>query len=405
MGPQEIKPGVYWVGVVDWNLRNFHGYSQTYRGTTYNAYLVVDDSITLFDTVDWKYREEFLCQIAQVVDPERIDTLVVNHTEPDHAGSLPYVVDRIRPKRIYISKTGEKFLRGRFSCQDWPLQPVENQQSISLGHRSVQFLETKMLHWPDSMVAYIPEDKLLISQDAFGQNIASSERLDDWISWPELKGEMAHYFANIILPYSARVPKAIQAIQSLGWEFDTIAPDHGLILQKHLSDALSAYLEFAAQKPRRKAVIFYDSMWRSTEKMAEALGSGLASRGISVNIFHLKSWHHSDVMSHVWNSALVAAGSPTHNNNIMPLVADMLTYMQGLRPQNKLGFAFGSYGWSGESPKILGRWLAGMEAEQPLDPLGVQHVPDHNAYEELASAGRTLAEHIEKRVEQAATQD
>ena len=402
MGPQEIKPGIHWVGVVDWNLRNFHGYSQTYQGTTYNAYLVVDgDTITLFDTVAWKYREELMCQIARVVDPERIDQIVVHHVEPDHAGSLPYVVERVRPKRIYASKMGYKFLRGRFACKDWPLEVVENGQTISLGQRSAQFAETRMLHWPDSMVSYIPEEKLLISQDAFGQNIASSERFDHWISWPELKKEMAHYFANIILPYSAKVPKALEAIQGLGWDIQMIAPDHGLILDKHAADAVSAYLEFAAQKPEKKAVVFYDTMWHSTEKMAEALASGLNDEGVSVKLYSLKSWHHSDVMAEVWNAAAVLAGSPTHNNNIMPLVADMLTYMQGLRPKNKLGLAFGSYGWSGESPRIISRWLEQSDMKQPLDPISVQHVPGHETYRELVDKAGTLARHIEDRVRRA----
>ncbi|MCF8030476.1 MAG: FprA family A-type flavoprotein [Desulfohalobiaceae bacterium] len=403
MGPQEIKPGIYWVGVVDWNLRNFHGYSQTYQGTTYNAYLVLDEKITLFDTVAWKYREEFMCQIAQVVEPEKIDQIVVHHVEPDHAGSLPYVVDRTRPRTIYASKMGEKFLRGRFSCQNWPLETVANGQQISLGKRSAQFAETRMLHWPDSMVSFIPEEKLLISQDAFGQNIASSERFDDWISWPELKREMAHYFANIILPYSDRVPKALEAIQSLGWDIQMIAPDHGLILQSHVADAVAAYQEFAAQKPEKKAVVFYDTMWQSTEKMAEALASGLTAQGVSVKLYHLKSWHHSDVMAQVWNAAAVVAGSPTHNNNVMPLVADMLTYMQGLRPKNKLGLAFGSYGWSGESPDIISRWLEQIGVEQPLDPFGVKHVPGHDTYRELVRTAESLAGHIEDKVRQART--
>ncbi len=394
MGPIEIKPDIYWVGVVDWNLRNFHGYSRTKQGTTYNAYLMIDDSITLFDTVDWKYREEFMCQIAQIVDPEKIDTLVVNHVEPDHAGSLPYIVDRIKPKRILCSKMGQKFIQGRFHATDWPVEPVSNEQTVRLGRRSVQFLETRMLHWPDSMVSFIPEERLLISQDAFGQNIASSERYDDWIDWSELKSEMAHYYANIILPFSAKVPKAVQKIQELGWDIDMIAPDHGLILKEHVADAIQAYLEFAEQKPTPKAVIFYDTMWRTTEKMAEALASGLSKNDISVKLYHLKSWHHSDVMNQVWNCAAVLGGSPTHNNNVLPLVADMLTYMQGLRPKHKIGFGFGSYGWSGESPKIIHSWLGKMGMELPVEPFAQLHAPTHEEYQKLHQVADKLAETI-----------
>jgi len=398
MNPCEIKPGVYWVGVVDWNLRDFHGYSQTQRGTTYNAYLVMDDHITLFDTVSAKYKDQFLCQISQVVDLDRIDYIVVNHVEKDHSGSLPALVEAIGPKKIFASKTGEQFIHSIFHPENWPIEAVDNEQTISLGRRSVQFLETRMLHWPDSMVSYIPEDKLLISQDAFGQNIASSERFDDWIAWDDLKSEMAHYYANIILPYSALVPKAIQKIQELGWDIDTIAPDHGLILQSHVSDAIGAYLEFAEQKPKSKAVVFYDTMWGSTELMAEALASGLDQAGISVRVFHLKKWHHSDVMEQVWDAAAVLAGSPTHNNNFMPLVADMLTYMKGLRPKNKLGFAFGSYGWSGESPRLIQEWLSGMNMETPEEPAALRHVPGHEDLQALAGTSRRLAEAIREKV-------
>jgi len=401
MKPVEIKPGIHWVGVVDWNLRNFHGYSQTRYGSTYNAYLLIDDKVTLFDTVDFKYRQEFLCQINHLVNPKDIDYLVVNHVEPDHSGSLAAIVEEIQPEKILTSKMGEQFIQGRFHPEGWPIETVDNEQVVSLGKRSVQFLETRMLHWPDSMVSFIPEEKLLISQDAFGQNIASSERFDDHIDWTTLKQEMAHYYANIILPYSPKVPKAVQKIQDLGWDIDMIAPDHGLILRKHIGDTIQAYLEFAAQKPTEKAVIVYDTMWRSTEKMAEVLASGLTEAGITVKPFHLKSWHHSDVMGEVWDAGAVLAGSPTHNNNIMPLMADMLTYMKGLKPKNKIGFAFGSYGWSGESPKIIANWLDEMGMEQVVEPAKIKHVPTHEDYRQLTEAAGTIAQAIKDRVARA----
>ncbi|MFP4259148.1 MAG: FprA family A-type flavoprotein [Desulfovermiculus sp.] len=399
MNPVEIKPGIYWVGAVDWNLRDFHGYSKASRGTTYNAYLVLDDKVTLFDTVDSRFTNELLCQIAQIIDPEKINQIVVNHCEPDHSGCLAAVVDRIKPEIIYTSKIGEQFLAGRFHNHNWPVHAVQNKEILSLGKRSVQFLETRMLHWPDSMVSFIPEDKLLISQDAFGQNIASSQRFDEWIEWPELKSFMAHYYANIILPFSAQVPKAVQAIQELGWEIDMIAPDHGLVLRNNVSNALAAYHEFAAQKPKAKAVIVYDTMWRSTAAMADSLASGLSAEDIEVKLFSIKSWHHSDVMGEIWDAGAVLVGSPTHNNGVMPLIADMLTYMQGLKPQNKLGFAFGSYGWSGEAPKKIARWLQDMGMDMPEDPAAIKHVPTHQDVGELFATAQRLGRQIKDRGE------
>ncbi len=398
MNPTEIKPGIYWVGVVDWNLRSFHGYSMTKHGTTYNAFLVIDDKITLFDTVDAKYCQQFLSTISQVVALDQIDYLVVNHVEPDHSGSLPLVVDKIRPERIFISKMGHKCVQARFQQTDsWPLETINNEQILSLGKRKVQFLETRMLHWPDSMVSYISEDKLLISQDAFGQNIASSERFDDWIDWTTLKNEMANYYANIILPFSTRVPKVFDKIQELGWEIDMIAPDHGLILKENVDQSLQAYLEFAAQKPKEKAVICYDTMWKSTELMAEHLAASLAQHGISVSLYNLKSWHHSDVMGDLWDSAAVLVGSPTHNNGILPLVADMLTYMKGLKPQNKIGFGFGSYGWSGEAPKQITEWLRGINMDIIEDPVSAFHVPTDKDYAHLGDIAESLAQTIRQR--------
>ncbi|MFO7803944.1 MAG: FprA family A-type flavoprotein [Desulfovermiculus sp.] len=398
MNPVEIKPGVYWVGGIDWNLRDFHGYAKASRGTTYNAYLVLDDKVTLFDTVDSRFTNELLCQIAQVIDPGKIDQIVVNHCEPDHSGCLEAIVARTQPEVIYTSKVGKQFLQGRFHDHNWPVQAVQNKEIISLGKRRVQFLETRMLHWPDSMVSYVMEDHLLISQDAFGQNIASSQRFDDWIEWPELKSFMAHYYANIILPFSGQVPKAIQAVQDLGWTIDMIAPDHGLVLKDNVTNALSAYQEFAAQKPKAKAVIVYDSMWKSTATMADSLAAGLSAEDIEVKLMSMKSLHHSDVMGEAWDAGAVLVGSPTHNNGVLPLVADMLTYMQGLRPQNKIGFAFGSYGWSGEAPKKISQWLEDMGMELPEEPAVIKHVPTHDQAKELYATAQRLAQQIKDRV-------
>ncbi|MFW6324252.1 MAG: FprA family A-type flavoprotein, partial [Desulfovibrionales bacterium] len=363
MPVHEIKKDIHWVGVVDWNLRNFHGYSLARRGTTYNAFLAMDEKITLFDTVAKRFSKEFLHQLRKVVDPEKIDYIVVNHVEPDHSGSLAEVVELVRPEKIFCSKMGEKAIRSHYHPEDWPLIPVENGQSITLGKNTVQFLETRMLHWPDSMFSYIPEQKLLISSDAFGQNWATSERFDDEVDQDILFREAGAYFANIILPYSALVKKVLSRVQEAGIAIDMIAPDHGLIWRSDIQGILSKYVQWSEQKPANKAVIVYDTMWRSTEKMARSLAEGLIREGVDVRIMHLKSCHHSDVMAEILDAGAVLVGSPTHNNTILPLVAGMLTYMKGLRPQNKIGLAFGSFGWSGESVKQISGFLEEMEME------------------------------------------
>jgi flavorubredoxin len=399
MPAQEIKKDIFWVGVVDWNLRNFHGYSLARRGTTYNAYLVLDEKITLFDTVNGNYTSDFLHQIRKVVQPGEIDYLVVNHAEPDHSGALPKVVEAIRPERIFCSKMGQKIITGHYpQAREWPLETVENGGSISLGKRTVTFLETRMLHWPDSMVSFLPEEKLLISSDAFGQNVASSARFDDEVDESMLFGEAAHYFANIILPFSPLVKKVLAKVREAGLDIDMIAPDHGLVWRKNASKILESYIRWSDQKPTDKAVIVYDTMWHSTERMAKAIAEGLISEGIRTKIMDLKTFHHSDVMGEVLEAGAVFVGSPTHNNGILPQVADVLTYMKGLRPQNKIGGAFGSFGWSGEAVKTISEWLEGMGMEM-AEGVKCQWVPQHEQLAQCVELGRSVAKRIKEKIQ------
>lgn len=392
MRPVQIKEGIYWVGAVDWNNIDFHGYSLARYGTTYNAYLVIDEKITLFDTVKAEFRAQFLDCISQVVDPCDIDYIVANHLEPDHSGCLPDLIAACRPEKVFCSPMGQRAMDAHFDTTGWPVEPMKTGSTLSLGKRSVQFLETRMLHWPDSMLSYIPEEKLLIANDAFGQNIATSERYADEIDRGFLRRRMAEYYGNIVLPYSPVVEKTLATVTEMGLDIETIAPDHGLIFRgKDMVDfALSTYAEFAAQKPANRAVVVFDTMWHSTEKMALAIADGLMDEGVSVRIMDLKSFHHSEVMSEVFQAGAVCVGSPTHNNGILPLVADMLTYMKGLRPQNKVAAAFGSFGWSGECVKVITQWLEDMSFEIVDPAVKVKHVPDKAVLEQCIELGRAV---------------
>ncbi len=375
----ELKKGVYWVGAVDWSSRDFHGYSLSPQGTTYNAYLVIDEKITLFDTVKADHQGELLCRIANIVDPAKIDYIVVNHLEPDHAGCLPMLIERCKPEKVFCSPMGERSMMAHFHYKDWPVQVVKSGDSISLGRRDVHFLETRMLHWPDSMFSYIPQDKLLISNDAFGQNIACSARYADEVPRALLEHVMKEYYANIVLPYSPIVLKTLDQVAEMKLDVDMVAPDHGLIFRgEDVAYALNSYRAFAEQKPLKKAVITFDTMWHSTETMALALAEGLEEEGVAVQILALKQNHHSRVMTELIDAAGILVGSPTHNNGIMPNVAKMLTYMKGLKPQNKCGAAFGSFGWSGESVKVISEWLESMKVELVGEPVKVKHVPTHD---------------------------
>ena len=400
MKPFEIKPDVYWVGAVDWSSRDFHGYSMSPMGTTYNAYVVKDEKTTLFDTVKSEFQGEMLCRIANMMDPEQIDYIVVNHVEPDHAGCLPKLVERCKPEKIFCSPMGEKAMKAHFHYTDWPVQVVKTGDSISLGKRTVHFTETRMLHWPDSMFSYIPQDKLLISNDAFGQNIASSERFADEVDLPVLAHALKEYYANIVLPFSPIVLKVLEQVAGMNLDIDMIAPDHGLIFRgDDCGYALESYKRFAEQKPEKKAVIFYDTMWHSTEIMARAIAEGLEEEGVTTRLMWLKANHHSRVMTEIQDAAAVIAGSPTHNNGIMPNVAKMLTYMKGLKPQNKLGAAFGSFGWSGESVKIISEWLESMSCEMVDAPVKVKHVPTHDDLGACHELGKKVGQAIKAKLE------
>ncbi|QGY39995.1 MBL fold metallo-hydrolase [Pseudodesulfovibrio cashew] len=400
MKPVEIKKDVFWIGAVDWNRRNFHGYSLSHKGTTYNNFLIKDEKVTLIDTVSEEFWGTLQCNIAQVLGKDaKIDYFVINHLEPDHAGCLAKAVEKYQPEKIYTSPMGQKAMMAHFHYENWPVEVVPTGTEISLGARTLHFIEARMLHWPDSMLTYCPEDKILYTNDAFGQNWATSERFADEVDRYPLEQRMQEYYANIVLPYSPVVEKLLCSLGDMGLDIDMICPDHGLLFRgkEDCQWVVDKYCEYAAQKPKNKAVIFYDTMWHSTEKMAEAVATGLADEGVSVRIMSLKANHHSDVMSEVVDAAAVIAGSPTHNNGILPLVSNMLTYMKGLRPQNKIGSAIGSFGWSGECVKILSTALSDMGMEM-IDPVKVKHVPTHDTMQQCYEQGKAIAAAIKAKI-------
>jgi flavorubredoxin len=390
MEPLEIAKDIYWVGAVDWNIRDFHGYS-TYRGTTYNAYLIVDDKITLVDTVKKEFADDLLTKVSKVVDPKKIDYVISNHTEMDHSGGLARVMHRVgEDKPLYCSKMGFKNLQKHFP-QKWNYKPVENGGELSIGKRTLTFLETRMLHWPDSMFSYLKEDKILFSSDGFGQHYAGLERFDDEIG-DDIMPHARKYFANILLPYSPLVLKLVEKVTEMGLAVDMICPDHGVMWRKDPAKIINAYVEWSKQEPKRKALVIYDTMWHSTEKMAETIVAALGSEGVVAQPMHLRSWHRSDIMTEVLDAGAVIVGSPTINNGLFPTVSDFLTYMKGLKPQNKIGAAFGSYGWSGEAVKLLNQELDAMKFNLVDPGLKIQYVPDDQGLDACRKLAKKVAQ-------------
>jgi flavorubredoxin len=389
MKPIEIAEGIYLMAAVDWNIRDMHGYS-TESGTTYNAYLIVDEKTVLIDTAKKGFEDDLMEGISQVIEPREIDFVISNHTEMDHSGGLPRIMHRVgEDKPLYCSKMGLKSLPLHFR-QKWNYRPVETGTELSLGRKTLAFLETRMLHWPDSMFTYVKEDKLLFSSDAFGQHYAGPERFDDEIG-DAIMPHAAKYFANILLIYTPLILKLVEKVQELGLAIDTICPDHGIVWRQDPAKIINAYVEWSKQKPKRKAVVVYDSMWHSTQKMAEAIVAGLAEQGVDAKPMHLRACHRSDVMTQVLDAGAVVVGSPTLNNGLFPTVSDFLTYMKGLKPQNKVGAAFGSYGWSGEAVKLINKELEAMKFDVASPGLKIQYVPDDKGVQAAYELGKKIA--------------
>ncbi len=391
----KIADRVYWVGAIDWEIRNFHGYL-TSRGTTYNAFLVLADKVTLIDTVKRPFHDELMARISSVIDPAKIDYIVSNHSEMDHTGCLPEVAAAVKPEKIFASQQGQKALSEHFGG-GLEVVAVSDGQVLDLGSDKLSFFETRMCHWPDSMVSYLHGPGLLFSQDAFGMHLASTERFDDELeAWP-LEHELAKYYANILMPLAAPIKKALAKLTGSGLDLKLVAPDHGPIWRKNFPRVLELYQRWSGCVRTRKAVVAYDTMWQSTRKMAEAVCDALTEGGARVIVMPLESSHRSDVASEVLEAGALIVGSPTMNNQVFPTVADVMCYLQGLKPAGLIGAAFGSYGWSGEAAKLLSGMLEAMKVEQVADPVRAKYVP---SAEEL-SACRELGTKVALRLAEA----
>jgi len=382
----EIKPDIYWVGGIDWDIRNFHGYS-TNRGTTYNAYLIMDKKITLVDTVKHYLFDEMLSRIKEIVDPTKIEFIISNHVEMDHSGSLQKILELCPKVKVVTSTRGEKGLKRHYK-KDWDFHVVKSGDTLNIGKRTLHFVEIPMVHWPDSMVTYSPKDKLLLPNDAFGQHIASTERFDDEIDWGILKEEAAKYYANIVMPYGSQVEKALEALSGLN--IDMIAPSHGIIWRSLIPQILKEYTKWARYETDNKALIVYDSMWGSTEKIAYSLREGIEEAGISVTIRNLKTTHISDVITDVITSKYILIGSPTLNNSMLPSIGGFLTYLKGLKPKNRIGFVFGSYGWGGQAVGEIEKILKELSWDLPLDSININYIPDQDELEKAKEIGKRL---------------
>ncbi len=383
----KIRENIYWVGGIDWNLRNFHGYL-TQRGSTYNAYLIIDEKITLIDTVKHYHCSEMIERIASVIDPKKIDYVISNHAEMDHSGAMPELMKMIPNAEIIATPNGEKALNDHYR-ENWKCRTVKAGDKLSTGKYNFAFYPAPMVHWPDNMLTYMENENILFSNDAFGQHLATSERFDDQYNLDTIIAEARKYYANIVLPYSVQVQKALSDLTGL--KIDMIAPSHGIIWRENVSLIVDEYVKWAAGNIKKKALVIYDTMWNSTALIADSIGSVFNEKGYDFKMFNLQYNHMSDIMTEVIDAEYICVGSSTLNNNMLPSVAGFLTYMKGLAPKQRKGLAFGSFGWGGQGVKQVHESLQGCNYHM-LDLISVKYRPDE---EMLKSIKEKLIQEIQ----------
>jgi len=399
MKPVALKDGVFWVGALDWAVRDFHGY-ETPRGTSYNNYLILDEQVTLVDTVKHDFSDVTVKNISSLVDPASIVNVVINHIENDHATSLDRIMALAPNATIYISEKGKRGLDRFYDLSKWNIKVVKTGDTLNIGKRNLRFIETPMLHWPDSMFTYLEEERILFTQDAFGQHIASAARFDDEyvadFSEVELHDSVVDYYANILMPFGTMIKNKIAEIQKMELAIDIIAPDHGIIWRRNPGQVLETYLDLANSKSDLSVSIIYDTMWHSTEKMIVPIAEGIKAEGVGVKVIKLRATPMSVAIKEFWKSRGALIGSPTLNNITYPSVAEFLTHLRGLRPKNRLVGAFGSYGWGGGAVKEIYEEFKrmGLEASEP--GLQILYQPSKTDVDACFEFGREFARRIKE---------
>jgi flavorubredoxin len=395
----EIKPDIYWVGAVDWAVRDFHGYV-TPRGTTYNNYLINDKQVTLVDTVKHTFAGTSIANIQSVIDPSKIKNIVMNHIEPDHASAIGEIMKVTPDANIFITEKGKNGLGRHFDISKWNIKTVKSGDSLKTGKYTLTFLATPMLHWPDSMMTYVNEEKLLISQDAFGQHLASSARFDDEFttcaSMSELEDAVIEYYANILMPFGQLIKGKVAEIQKLGLEVDMIAPDHGVIWRENPGKVIQMYLDMANGKTDLSVAIIYDTMWHSTGDMTLPISQGIQDEGIDCKVIKLRATPMSVAIKEFWKARGCLIGSPTLNNILYPSVAELLTHLRGLRPKNRIMGAFGSYGWGGGAVKNSYEEFQKMGLEVFEPGVQVVYQPDREDELRCYEFGRDFAKKVKE---------
>jgi flavorubredoxin len=388
-----LRPGIDWVGYVDWTVRDFHGY-ETSRGSTYNAYLVRGEKTALIDAVKAPYADQLL-ENLRGMEVGGLDYVVCNHAEPDHSGALPRVMQEFPNALLVCTAKCQKALSEHFDISTWRFHIVANGQTLPLGRFTLRFLETPMVHWPESTFTYVEEERILFSMDAFGQHYATSARFDDETPLATALDEAKTYYANIVMPYGKAVTPCLKKAAELA--IDMIAPSHGVIWRSHVAEIVAAYHDWVACRAKPKVLVLYDSMWESTAVMAQAILQGAAQPGIDAQLIPLRATGLTRIAAETLDAACVALGSSTLNRGPLPAAAAALSYLDGLRPEGKVGLAFGSFGWAPGGSEKIHEGLKSLGWEMLREPIRAKYRPTPAILDECRAAGRMLAERARQR--------
>ena len=388
----KLAQGVYAVGAVDWTMRSFHGY-ETPRGITYNAYLIVDEKVCLIDTVKAPFAKELLERIRQIIDPALIDYIVCNHTEPDHSSALPAIMEQAPQAKVVLTAQGKESIIKHYR-KEYDFQVVKEGDVLDLGCNKLHFLTMSMLHWPDSMASYLDGEEILFSNDAFGQHIATNQRFDDENKLSDIMHEASKYYANILLPYNRLIGKALGKTETV--PIKMIAPSHGVIWRKHITDILAKYEQWGNAYHNDSIVIVYDSMWGATEDIARRILEGASAAGATVKLHRLTTSPLSEIMNDILEAGGVMIGSSTQHNDVLATVGGFLTYLKGLRPVNKIGAAFGAYGWAGGAMKTLEQAMTDTGITVASPGLAFKWVADPKGQEQCFNFGLEFAKKVQE---------
>ncbi|MCP4632968.1 MAG: FprA family A-type flavoprotein [candidate division Zixibacteria bacterium] len=384
-----LKDRVYWIGYIDWNLRDFHSF-EAKRGVTYNSYFIKDNDCALIDAVKGPFADDLLKKLAELSDFSKIKYVVCNHAELDHAGALPEVMKALPNAQLVCNKKCQGTLNLHFDTSNWNFKIVSTGDTISLGERTLRFIDTPMVHWPESMFTYLEEDKILFSMDAFGQHYTSSKHFDYEVPTALVIEEAKAYYANILMPFGKPIEKTLAQLENI--EIEMIAPSHGIIWKESIEQIVSLYKDWSAYKAKSKVLVIYDTMWQSTASMARAILKGVEDSGVDVKLISIRNSNLTDIATEVLDSAGIAFGSSTINGEMMPMAGAVLTYLKGLKPKNKIAFAFGSYGWGRGGVDGIVEYFDKLKWEILREPIKSKYRPDEKILDECYNAGKMMAE-------------